>query len=141
MENMKTVGEEEKKETAEEHQAKIEKLNKQLEAQDKEKKSGWFGLIMAVLAALAIRSFAFEPYNIPSSSMVPTLLIGDYLFITKFDYGYSRHSFPFSIPLIKKDRLFYVQPERGDVVIFKKPPENKRYRCIHKDIYLQQKRQ
>ena len=125
MENMTAFGEEEKKETPEEHQAKIEKLNKQLEAQTKEKKSGWLGLIMAVFAALAIRSLAFEPYNIPSSSMVPTLLIGDYLFITKFDYGYSRHSFPFSIPLIGKERLFYVQPQRGDVVIFKEPAKNK----------------
>jgi len=122
MENLKPVGQEE---TPEERQAKIEKLNRQLEKQDKKEKSGWFGLIMAVLAALAIRSLAFEPYNIPSSSMVPTLLIGDYLFITKFDYGYSRHSFPFSVPIISKGRLFYVQPERGDIVVFKKPPENK----------------
>ena len=122
MENLKPI---EQEETPEERQAKIEKLNKQLEKQEKQEKSGWFGLVMAVLAALAIRSLAFEPYNIPSSSMVPTLLIGDYLFITKFDYGYSRHSFPFSLPIIPKGRLFYVQPERGDVVVFKKPPENK----------------
>ena len=80
---------------------------------------------MAVLLALIIRSLAFEPYHIPSSSMVPTLLVGDYLFTTKFDYGYSRHSFPFSLPIIPRGRLFYVQPQRGDVVIFKKPPENK----------------
>ena len=122
MENLKPI---EQEETPEERQAKIEKLNKQLEKQERQEKSGWFGLAMAVLAALAIRSLAFEPYNIPSSSMVPTLLIGDYLFITKFDYGYSRHSFPFSLPIIPKGRLFYVQPERGDVVVFKKPPENK----------------
>ena len=122
MENLKPVGQEE---TPEERQAKIEKLNRQLEKQDRKEKSGWFGLIMAVLAALAIRSLVFEPYNIPSSSMVPTLLIGDYLFITKFDYGYSRHSFPLSLPIIPKGRLFYVQPERGDIVVFKKPPENK----------------
>ena len=107
------------------HQAKIERLNRQIEEQQNKEKSGWFGLLMAALIALAIRALVFEPYNIPSSSMVPTLLVGDYLFITKFDYGYSRHSFPFSIPLIPKGRLFYIQPERGDVVIFKKPPENK----------------
>ena len=59
-----------------------------------EKSSGWFGLLVAVLAALTVRSCAFEPYNIPSSSMVPTLLIGDYLFISKYPYGYSKHSFP-----------------------------------------------
>ncbi|MGN0919986.1 MAG: signal peptidase I [Alphaproteobacteria bacterium] len=122
MENLNPVDQEE---IPKERQAKIEKLNKQLEKQSQKEKSGWFGLMMAVLAALAIRSLAFEPYHIPSSSMVPTLLIGDYLFITKFDYGYSRHSFPFSLPLIPTGRVFYVQPERGDVVIFKKPPENK----------------
>lgn len=122
MESIQPVGQEE---TPEERQAKIERLNKQLEKQNRKEKSGWFGLIMAVVAALAIRSLAFEPYNIPSSSMVPTLLIGDYLFITKFDYGYSRHSFPFSLPIIPKGRTFYVQPERGDIVVFKKPPEDK----------------
>ena len=109
----------------EEHQIKIQKLQKYLNEEDKKEKSGWFGLIMAVLLALIIRSLAFEPYHIPSSSMVPTLLVGDYLFTTKFDYGYSRHSFPFSLPLISRGRLFYVQPQRGDIVIFKKPPENK----------------
>ncbi len=79
---------------------------------------GW-----AILIALAIRSLVFEPYNIPSSSMVPTLLIGDYLFITKYDYGYSKHSFPLSLPIIPKGRLLADNPERGDVVIFKKPAE------------------
>lgn len=112
-------------ESLEEHQKKITHLSKLLEQEDKKEKSGWFGLIMAVFAALAIRSLLFEPYHIPSSSMVPTLLVGDYLFITKFDYGYSRHSFPFSLPLIPKGRLFYIQPERGDIVVFKKPPEGK----------------
>ena len=107
------------------NQDQLKRLDQQIEEEEKKEKSSWFGLIMAALVALAIRSLAFEPYNIPSSSMLPTLLIGDYLFITKFDYGYSRHSFPFSLPLIPKGRLFYVQPERGDVVIFKKPPENK----------------
>jgi signal peptidase I len=58
------------------------------------------GLLWAILLALLIRSVWFEPYNIPSSSMVPTLLVGDYLFITKYDYGYSKHSFPFSLPII-----------------------------------------
>ncbi len=90
-----------------------------------EKKSGWKGIFWAVFLALAIRSCIIEPYNIPSSSLVPTLLVGDYLFITKFDYGYSRHSFPFSIPLIPKDRILYNPPQRGDIVVFKKPPEDK----------------
>ena len=122
MENIKAIDQEE---TPEERQRKIEKLNKQIEKQERKEKSSWMGLIMAVLAALVIRSLAFEPYNIPSSSMVPTLLVGDYLFITKFDYGYSRFSFLFPLSsILPKGRLFYVQPERGDIVIFKKPPEN-----------------
>ena len=121
MENLAPI---EQEETSEKPVVKIDS-NQQIGKQEKKEKSGWKGLALAVLAALAIRSLAFEPYNIPSSSMVPSLLIGDYLFITKFDYGYSKHSFPFSLPLIPKGRIFYVQPERGDVVIFKKPPENK----------------
>lgn len=96
----------------------------------KEKKAGgfWsnaFGLTLAVLAALGIRSLLIEPYNIPSSSMVPTLLIGDYLFISKYTYGYSKHSFPLSLPLIPQGRLFASAPERGDVVVFKVPTDNK----------------
>lgn len=96
----------------------------------KEKKKGgfWsnlFGITLAVLAALGIRSLFIEPYNIPSSSMVPTLLVGDYLFITKYDYGYSKHSFPLSLPLIPKGRIFASIPERGDVVVFKVPTDNK----------------
>ena len=105
-----------------ERQRKIQELNKKLEAPQK---SGWKGVFGAIFLALFIRSCVVEPYNIPSSSLVPTLLIGDYLFITKFDYGYSRHSFPFSIPLIPTKRLFYNSPQRGDIVVFKKPPENK----------------
>lgn len=92
---------------------------------DKKNGSGWMGLLLAVLAALTIRSCAFEPYNIPSSSMVPTLLVGDYLFISKYPYGYSRHSFPLSIPFIPKGRLFDTPPKRGDVVIFKEPQGNR----------------
>lgn len=122
MENITTVDQEE---TPEVRQEKIEKLNKKIEKEEKKEKSGWFGLVMAIVAALAIRALGFEPYNIPSSSMVPSLLIGDYLFITKFDYGYSRFSFiaPFS-SLLPHGRLFYIQPERGDIVVFRKPPEN-----------------
>ena len=83
------------------------------------------GLLWAVVAALILRSLWFEPYNIPSSSMVPTLLIGDYLIATKYDYGYSKHSFPFSLPIIPKGRLFGKKPERGDIVIFKVPTDNR----------------
>ena len=83
------------------------------------------GLLWAVLAALLIRSVWFEPYNIPSSSMVPTLLIGDYLIVTKYNYGYSKHSFPFSLPIIPKGRLFGSAPKQGDIVVFKYPKDNK----------------
>ena len=99
-----------------------------MEKEKTEKKGIWSdirGILWAVLAALVIRALWFEPYNIPSSSMVPTLLIGDYLVVTKYNYGYSRHSFPFSLPIIPKGRLFGRSPERGDIVIFKVPTDNK----------------
>jgi len=79
-------------------------------------------VIYAVAIAICVRTFAYEPFNIPSGSMEPTLLVGDYLFVSKFSYGYSRYSLPFSLPLIP-GRLFYRPPERGDVVVFK-PPGN-----------------
>ena len=83
------------------------------------------GLLWAVLLALVIRAVWFEPYNIPSSSMLPTLLVGDYLLVTKYDYGYSKHSFPFSLPIIPSGRIFEDAPERGDIVVFKVPTDNK----------------
>lgn len=81
-------------------------------------------VVYAVLIALFIRTVFAEPFSIPSGSMVPTLLVGDYLFVSKMSYGYSRHSLPLSMPLIK-DRIFYTQPERGDVIVFKMPSDNK----------------
>ncbi|MFQ5773312.1 MAG: signal peptidase I [Kiloniellaceae bacterium] len=93
------------------------------------KKSGVVGetvrtVIYAVLIALVIRVFAYEPFNIPSGSMIPTLLVGDYLFVSKFSYGYSRYSLPWGLPLID-GRILASQPERGDVVVFKLPSDNK----------------
>ena len=76
----------------------------------------------AVLIAVGIRTFAYEPFNIPSGSMIPTLLIGDYLFVSKLSYGYSRYSLPFSPPVIP-DRVMFTPPERGDVSVFKKPTD------------------
>jgi len=79
-------------------------------------------LVYAILIALVIRTFLFEPFSIPSASMVPTLLIGDYLFVEKFSYGYSRWSFPFGVPLLPgPGRVLFRPPQRGDVVVFKLP--------------------
>src|SRR6056300_663289 len=77
-------------------------------------------VLIAGLIALGFRSFLFEPFNIPSGSMVPTLLVGDYLFVSKFSYGYSRYSFPLGI-LPFDGRILGDDPERGDVVVFRQP--------------------
>ena len=79
-------------------------------------------LVYALLVALSVRTLAYQPFNIPSESMVPTLLKGDFLFVSKFSYGYSRYSLPFGIPLFE-GRLFASEPERGDVVVFQLPRE------------------
>lgn len=80
-------------------------------------------VIFAVAIAFVIRVFAYEPFNIPSGSMKPTLLVGDYLFVSKFSYGYSRYSLPWGLPLIG-DRILASPPKRGDVVVFKLPRDN-----------------
>ncbi len=77
-------------------------------------------VVYAGLIAIGIRTFAFEPFNIPSSSMVPTLLVGDYLFVSKYSYGYSRYSLPWAPPLFS-GRIFGAEPRRGDVAVFKLP--------------------
>ena len=77
-------------------------------------------IIIAGVIALTFRSLVAEPFNIPSGSMIPTLLVGDYLFVSKYSYGYSRYSFPFGILPIK-DRLIYDVPQRGDIIVFRKP--------------------
>jgi signal peptidase I len=79
---------------------------------------------IAVLIALVIRSFVAEPFNIPSGSMKPNLLVGDFIFVSKWSYGYSKHSLPFSIPLIP-NKIFSKIPNRGDVVVFKTPQDNR----------------
>ena len=81
-------------------------------------------IIYALIIALIIRSFLFQPFYIPSSSMEPNLLIGDRLFVSKYSYGYSRHSLPFS-PNLTNKRLLSKNPERGDVVVFKTPADNR----------------
>lgn len=95
----------------------------------KKEKSGGFGetlrtIAYAGLIAVLIRTVAYEPFNIPSASMVPTLLVGDYLFVSKFSFGYSHHSLPFSLPLFQ-GRILERSPQRGDVTVFKLPRDNK----------------
>ncbi|PVX28961.1 signal peptidase I [Sphingomonas pokkalii] len=80
-------------------------------------------LLKLALIVFIVRSFIFSPFSIPSESMLPRLLIGDYLFITKWNYGYSKHSLPWSLPLIP-GRIFPGTPARGDVVVFKAPNHN-----------------
>ena len=79
-------------------------------------------VVWAVLIATMVRTTSYEPFNIPSGSMIPTLLVGDYLFVSKFSYGYSRYSVPFSPPLIS-ERILPSQPKRGDVAVFRKPTD------------------
>ena len=78
----------------------------------------------ALIIALLIRSFFFQPFYIPSSSMEPNLLIGDRLFVSKYSYGYSQHSFPFS-PKIFNNRILEKSPKRGDIIVFKTPADNR----------------
>ena len=95
-------------------------------ADKSEKKSGGLGetvsvIVQALLLALVIRTLFFQPFSIPSGSMRPTLLEGDYLFVTKWAYGYSRYSLPFG-PNLFSGRIWDSPPERGDVAVFKFPP-------------------
>ncbi len=79
-------------------------------------------VVQALLIAVVIRTLLFQPFNIPSGSLVPTLLVGDYLFVSKYTYGYSRHSLPFS-PDIMKGRIWGAEPVRGDIAVFKLPKD------------------
>ena len=86
---------------------------------------------LAIFIALLIRSFVAEPFNIPSGSMKPNLLVGDFIFVSKWSYGYSKHSLPFSLDLIPDslsmfpEKIFSRMPSRGDVVVFKYPKDNR----------------
>ena len=81
-------------------------------------------IFYALVIAILIRSLLLQPFYIPSSSMEPSLLVGDRLFVTKLSYGYSKHSFPFSLGPIK-NRIFFSEPKRGDVIVFKTPADNR----------------
>jgi len=92
---------------------------------EEETKEGGIGeivrvVIHALILALVVRTFLYQPFNIPSGSMKSTLLVGDYLFVSKFSYGYSTYSFPLNLDLFS-GRVWATPPKRGDVVVFKKP--------------------
>ena len=81
-------------------------------------------ILFALAIAIIIRSLIFQPFYIPSSSMEPTLLIGDRIFVSKYTYGFSKHSFPFS-PHLFSQRIYYQKPELGDPIVFKTPVDNR----------------
>src|ERR671938_2157915 len=80
-------------------------------------------IFQALLIALVVRTLLFQPFNIPSGSLIPTLLIGDYLFVSKYTYGYSRYSIPFGPPVMH-GRIWASEPKRGDIAVFKLPKDN-----------------
>jgi signal peptidase I len=83
-------------------------------------------IVQALLIALVIRTLLFQPFNIPSGSLIPTLLIGDYLFVSKYSYGYSHFSLPSFVdwvPGMMPGRIFASQPKRGDIIVFKLPSD------------------
>ncbi|MGH1417621.1 MAG: signal peptidase I [Hyphomicrobiaceae bacterium] len=103
-------------------------MSVETDANDMSSDTGWWDTLKIVIQALAIalivRVFLYQPFNIPSGSMKPTLLVGDYLFVSKLSYGYSKYSFPYR-PNLFEGRIFADKPERGDVVVFKLPSDNK----------------
>ena len=109
-------------------------------------------IFYALIIALIIRSLFYQPFYIPSSSMEPNLLIGDRLFVSKYSYGYSKHSFPFS-PNFSTKIFFKKEPKRGDVIVFKTPADNRTdyikrliglpgdtLQIIEGDLYLNEKK-
>lgn len=98
---------------------------------DKEKQAGGFGetvkvVVHALILALLVRTFLFQPFNIPSGSMKSTILVGDYLFVSKYSYGYSRNSFPFGLAPFS-GRIWAAEPKRGDVIVFKENHSGKEF--------------
>ena len=109
-------------------------------------------IFYALIIAILIRSIFIQPFYIPSSSMEPNLLIGDRLFVTKYTYGYSKHSFPFSPPIFK-NRILNKSPNYGDLIVFKTPSDNRtdyikrligfpgdEIQFLNGELYLNQKR-
>ncbi len=103
-------------------------MSSEANAKTKTKESGGLKdslrvIVHALILAVFVRVFLYQPFNIPSGSMIPTLLIGDFLFVSKFSYGYSKYSFPWS-PNLFSGRVLASDPKRGDVVVFKLPRDN-----------------
>jgi signal peptidase I len=98
------------------------------EKKENKKEGGWAEtlrtIIYALLIAFFVRTLAYQPFNIPSGSMIPTLLVGDYLFVSKFSYGYSRFALPLGLGFFS-GRIFGSTPERGDIAVFRQPPTNR----------------
>ena len=96
-------------------------------AKKKSKEGGFFEIVKvvvhAVIIAVVVRTLLFQPFNIPSGSLIPTLLIGDYLFVSKYSYGYSKYSMPYS-PSLFSGRIFANEPKRGEIAVFKLPKDN-----------------
>lgn len=90
----------------------------------KKKDNFFVSFFLILIIALFFRAFFFQSYNIPSGSMLKNLFVGDYIFVSKFTYGYSKNSLPFSLPIIP-GRLFASSPKRGDVVVFKLPSDGR----------------
>jgi len=108
-------------------QRKRESMSLQTSANKTAAEGGWREtvkiVVHALILAMIVRIFLYQPFNIPSGSMKSTLLVGDYLFVSKLSYGYSRYSFPWGI-IPFKGRIFGAAPNRGDVVVFKLPRDN-----------------
>ena len=102
-------------------------MNKKVQIADAQEEGGLLETIKVIVQALAIalviRTLLFQPFNIPSGSMIPTLLIGDYVFVSKYSYGYSKYSIPFG-PDIFSGRILGSEPKRGEVLVFKLPRDN-----------------
>src|SRR6185437_16019474 len=108
--------------------AVVTRIGKAMNATSETKSESGLGetirvIIHALLISLVIRTFLFQPFNIPSGSMKATLLVGDYLFVSKYSYGYSHYSIPLS-PNLFSGRIFGSDPSRGDVIVFRLPKDD-----------------
>src|ERR1700730_6400165 len=92
------------------------------------KEEGWWEtvkvIIQSLLIALVVRTVLFQPFNIPSGSLIPTLLVGDYVMVSKYSYGWSRFSVPFISAVLPSGRLWGTPPQRGDIAVFKLPKDH-----------------